>query len=61
MHLDIAVDDVPAAVKEALRLGATQEEEQPSPQYWQVMRDPAGHLFCLSNHIQDYLPIGLDT
>jgi Glyoxalase-like domain len=61
MHLDLAVDDLPAAVREALHLGATQEEEQPSPQHWRVMRDPAGHLFCLSDHIQDYLPIDLNT
>lgn len=61
MHLDIAVDDLPAAVRKALQLGATQEEEQPSPQDWRVMRDPAGHVFCLSDHIQDYLPIDLDT
>jgi hypothetical protein len=61
MHLDVAVDDLPAAVTEALQLGATQEEEQPWPQSWRVMRDPAGHLFCLSDRIQDYLPINLDT
>jgi|HubBroStandDraft_3_1064219.scaffolds.fasta_scaffold200992_1 hypothetical protein len=60
MHLDIAVDDLAAAVREALQLGATQEEDQPSPERWRVMRDPAGHLFCLSDHIQDYLPIDLD-
>jgi hypothetical protein len=47
MHLDIAVADLDAAVAEAIRLGATQEHVQPSPGKWRVMRDPAGHIFCL--------------
>lgn len=57
MHLDIAVGDLDAAVAEALRLGATQEEVQPAPDRWRVMRDPAGHIFCISDRIQEYLPI----
>jgi antitoxin YefM len=59
MHLDIAVGDLDAAVTEALRLGATQEEEvQPAPDRWRVMRDPAGHIFCVSDRIQEYLTLG---
>ncbi|HUY50223.1 MAG TPA: VOC family protein [Streptosporangiaceae bacterium] len=61
IHLDVAVTDLDAAVAEALRLGATQEDVQPSPRRWRVMRDPAGHLFCLSDHIHEYLPIALES
>jgi hypothetical protein len=57
MHLDIAVGDLDAGVTEALRLGATQEEIQPAPDRWRVMRDPAGHIFCVSDRIQEYLPV----
>lgn len=46
MHLDIAVDDVAAAVAEAVELGATQAEFQPQ-QDVRVLLDPAGHPFCL--------------
>lgn len=61
VHLDIAVADLHAAVAEALRLGATQEGVQPAPDRWRVMRDPAGHVFCLSDRIQEYLPVDLGT
>jgi hypothetical protein len=61
VHLDIAVADLDEAVAEAIRLGATQEQVQPAPDSWRVMRDPAGHLFCLSNEIQKYLPVDLGT
>lgn len=60
-HLDIAVGDLDAAVAEALRLGAMQEEIQPAPDRWRVLRDPAGHIFCLSDRIQDYLPVDLES
>lgn len=60
IHLDIAVADLEGAVAEAIRLGATQEDLQPNPSAWRVMRDPAGHLFCLSDQIQEYLPVDLD-
>jgi Glyoxalase-like domain len=59
IHLDLAVTDLEAAVVETLRLGATQERDQPAPGRWRDMRDPAGHLFCLSDHIHEYLPIDL--
>jgi hypothetical protein len=61
VHLDIAVADLDAAVAEAIRLGATQENVQPAPDRWRVMRDPAGHVFCLSDRIQEYLPVDLGT
>ncbi|HEY2080532.1 MAG TPA: VOC family protein [Streptosporangiaceae bacterium] len=60
-HLDIAVADLDAAVAEAIRLGATEEHVQPAPDRWRVMRDPAGHVFCLSDRIQEYLPVEFGT
>lgn len=47
IHLDLAVDDLDAAEEQALHLGATKELDQPSPQQSRVLRDPAGHPFCL--------------
>ncbi|WP_432562514.1 VOC family protein [Kineococcus sp. SYSU DK003] len=48
-HLDIAVDDLQAAVAHAVAGGAHVEEFQPQETV-RVLRDPHGHLFCL------YLP-----
>jgi hypothetical protein len=48
IHLDLAVDDLPAAEAEAIRLGARKAEVQPQPDRWSVLIDPAGHPFCLS-------------
>lgn len=45
-HLDIAVDDLDAAVDYACSLGATQADHQPQDDV-RVMLDPAGHPFCL--------------
>jgi hypothetical protein len=45
-HLDIAVEDLDAAVAWALESGATLAEYQPQ-EYVRVMLDPAGHPFCL--------------
>lgn len=46
MHLDIAVDDVEAAVAWAQEAGAVLAEYQPQRDV-RVMLDPAGHPFCL--------------
>ncbi|WP_122819106.1 VOC family protein [Nocardioides pantholopis] len=46
LHLDIAVDDLPAAVARAEQLGATQADLQPQ-ELVRVLLDPAGHPFCL--------------
>ena len=46
LHLDIAVDDLPGAVAEAVGLGATVAEYQPEDDV-RVLLDPAGHPFCL--------------
>lgn len=47
MHLDIAVDDLEAAVAWATACGATVAPVQPRPTEHQVMLDPEGHPFCL--------------
>ena len=44
VHLDIETDDVDAEVARLEALGATKVEKVKS---WQVMRDPAGLLFCV--------------
>lgn len=46
LHLDIAVDDLDAAVADAIDLGATVADFQPQDDV-RVMLDPAGHPFCL--------------
>jgi hypothetical protein len=53
MHLDLAVTDLPAAVEEAVRLGARPSPRQAEPQLWRVLLDPAGHPFCLSTQMPD--------
>jgi catechol 2,3-dioxygenase-like lactoylglutathione lyase family enzyme len=45
-HLDIAVDDLEAAVAWALKAGAKPADHQPQ-EHVRVMLDPAGHPFCL--------------
>lgn len=45
MHLDIAVEDVSAAVEWAVEQGATVADHQPQLGN-RVMLDPAGHPFC---------------
>jgi predicted enzyme related to lactoylglutathione lyase len=48
-HLDFYVDDLTKAEEQALALGATKPAEQPNPDRWRVLLDPAGHPFdvCL--------------
>lgn len=49
-HLEILVDDLPAAVEFAVASGATVASPQPAdrdPRGLRVMLDPAGHPFCL--------------
>lgn len=47
-HFDLAVDDLDAAAKAAVQLGATVPDEQPG-ETWRVLLDTAGHPFCLTN------------
>lgn len=44
IHLDIHTDDVEAEVRRLEALGATRHAQIET---WWVMRDPAGHLFCV--------------
>jgi catechol 2,3-dioxygenase-like lactoylglutathione lyase family enzyme len=46
MHIDVAVDDLAAAVAAAQEFGATVADYQPQ-QDCAVLLDPAGHPFCL--------------
>jgi catechol 2,3-dioxygenase-like lactoylglutathione lyase family enzyme len=46
LHIDIAVDDLPGAVADAVERGATLAEFQPQEDV-RVLLDPAGHPFCL--------------
>lgn len=50
LHIDVWVQDLDAAEKEAVRLGAVKHEHQPdgaSSTNFRVFLDPAGHPFCL--------------
>jgi Glyoxalase-like domain len=53
VHLDLSVEDLDAAEAEAMRLGAARYDEQPAPERWRVLVDPAGHPFCLSTQIPE--------
>ncbi|MEV7805700.1 VOC family protein [Microbispora sp. NPDC088329] len=47
-HLDLVVDDMAEAEKQALALGAVKHEHQPGEGIgWAVFLDPVGHPFCL--------------
>ena len=48
IHLDFTVEDLDESETEALTLGATKASEQPDPNRWRVLLDPAGHPFCLA-------------
>lgn len=48
MHLDVAVEDLDAAVTAAVALGAKEADHQAVPAMWRVLIDPAGHPFCLT-------------
>ena len=47
MHLDFTVNDLPSAVNEAIRLGATKAAEQYNEGHCVTMLDTEGHPFCL--------------
>jgi len=51
IHLDLATDDLEASVAQAIRPGAREASEQPEPDEWRVMLDPAGHPFCLTTQV----------
>jgi predicted enzyme related to lactoylglutathione lyase len=47
MHFNFQVDDLPSAVEEAVRLGATKATEQYGGDDYVTLLDPVGHPFCL--------------
>jgi Glyoxalase-like domain len=47
IHLHFRVDDLDAAERAVLNLGATKFDHQPAPGRSRVFADPAGHPFCL--------------
>jgi catechol 2,3-dioxygenase-like lactoylglutathione lyase family enzyme len=46
-HLDLTVEDLDAAEKEILALGARPLDTEDRSRTWRVYADPAGHPFCL--------------
>lgn len=61
LHLEFAVEDLDAAEKAAVGLGAQRAEFQPSPDRWRVLLDPAGHPFCLMHPLPDTPPDNAGT
>lgn len=53
LHLELAVDDLERAEAKALELGAHKAPEQPAPDRWRVLFDPAGHPFCITTLIPE--------
>jgi hypothetical protein len=48
LHIDVVVQDMDAAEKAVLEIGATKHDHQPSEDDdFRVFLDPAGHPFCL--------------
>ncbi|WP_329111945.1 VOC family protein [Streptomyces sp. NBC_01353] len=47
-HLDLTFDDVTAAERRLIGLGATKPAHQPGGKHWTVLRDPSGQPFCIS-------------
>jgi len=46
-HLDLTVEDLDAAEKDVLALGAKALDAADRTRAWRVYADPAGHPFCL--------------
>ncbi|MFJ8042128.1 VOC family protein [Kitasatospora sp. NPDC096147] len=46
LHLDMAVDDLPAAVAPATSLGATRSTVTDGQGFFRTMADPEGNEFC---------------
>jgi hypothetical protein len=47
MHFNFQVDDLSAAVEDAIRLGATKVANQYGGEQFVTLFDPEGHPFCL--------------
>ncbi|MGS2589948.1 VOC family protein [Streptomyces hebeiensis] len=48
-HLELGVADLDEAEARLVSLGAVKAQEQPNPDRWRVLLDPAGHPFCVTN------------
>jgi catechol 2,3-dioxygenase-like lactoylglutathione lyase family enzyme len=53
LHLELSVQDLDVAEAQALAIGATKANEQPSPELWRVLIDPDGHPFCITTLIPE--------
>jgi hypothetical protein len=51
IHLNLAVDDLEAAIAQARRLGGRSAGQTPHSDEFHVMLDPAGHPFCLTTQL----------
>ena len=47
IHLDFGVEDLDAAVEDAIKLGAVKAPHQYGGSHWVTLFDPEGHPFCL--------------
>lgn len=47
-HFDLKTDDIAAAERRCVELGASVPDDQPG-ETWRVLLDPAGHPFCLTD------------
>ncbi|TQN31663.1 glyoxalase/bleomycin resistance protein/dioxygenase superfamily protein [Haloactinospora alba] len=47
-HIELGVDDLDTAQTHLVGRGATVPHQQPDPDRWRVLLDPAGHPFCIS-------------
>ncbi|MDD2361852.1 MAG: VOC family protein [Oscillospiraceae bacterium] len=47
MHFNFQVSDLPSAVEETIKLGATKSATQYGGEHFVTMLDPVGHPFCL--------------
>jgi predicted enzyme related to lactoylglutathione lyase len=47
LHLDVWAEDVEAATRSAIELGATRADDVYNGGRWQVLRDPEGNEFCI--------------
>lgn len=53
LHLELRVKDLDASQEEALSKGARLASDQPRPESWRVLLDPAGHPFCITTLIPE--------
>jgi predicted enzyme related to lactoylglutathione lyase len=47
LHCCFDVPDLDEAESRLVELGAVRPEQQPNPDRWRVLTDPAGHPFCI--------------